>query len=100
MNTEELSAKVLEYARSVLAPKAKTWPAKFMIGAGSVSIARKAPSFALMAGAVSGDGTVDMPVLHEVVKSGFEAAGHLDLPGGLLGFDPQDAEDLFTWLGN
>ena len=99
MKLDELEQKVNSYALTVLAPKAQSWSARFAIGAGSVAMKDKVGSFVRMAGAMREDGEVDMDVLHRVVMAGFETAGHVDLYGGIVGFDPQDAEELFSYLG-
>lgn len=99
MNVETLSRKIGEYARTVLAQKASAWPSKFALGAASVVAEQRAPALVASAGAVRPDGEVDLEVLRAVVKAGFDAAGHVDLLGGMLGFDPSDADDFFSWLG-
>lgn len=99
MKLDELEQKVNSYALTVLAPKAKSWSAKFALGAGSVGMKDRIGPFVEMTGAMREDGEIDMDVLHRVVMAGFQAAGHVDLFGGIVGFDPQDAEDLFTYLG-
>lgn len=99
MKIDMLSQKVGEYARGVLAPKTSEWTSRFALGAASVVAARRVPALVAAAGAVGPDGEVDVALLREVVKAGFEQAGHVDL-FGVLGFDPSDADDFFAWLGN
>lgn len=99
MHIDNLTDKLSEYVLAVLAPKAKSWSAKFALGAASESMRGRIRPFVGTTGAMAADGDVDMAELQRVVKAGFEAAGHVDLLGGMLGFDPQDAEDLFAWLG-
>ena len=99
MNVETLSLKIGEYARSVLAAKASAWQTKFALGAASVVAAQKTPLLVAASGAVRPDGDVDLDALRAVVKAGFETAGHVDLLGGMLGFDPSDADEFFSWLG-
>lgn len=98
MKLATLLEKINEYSVTVLASKAKTWPAKFMIGAGTVAMANKAEDFIRATGLVDEDGDVDIATLHKFVAAGFKTAGHVDLFGGILGFDPEDAEDFFMYL--
>ena len=98
MKLELLLDKLNEYAVNVLSAKAKSWPAKFMIGAGVVAMRQKAREFISAAGLVSAEGDIDISSLHNIVSSGFKTAGHVDLFGGVLGFDPEDAEDFFSYI--
>ena len=98
MKLELFLDKINEYAVNVLSAKAKSWPAKFMIGAGVVAMRQKASEFIRAAGLVSTEGDVDISSLHNIVSSGFKTAGHVDLFGGVLGFDPEDAEDFFSYI--
>lgn len=98
MKLELFLDKINEYAVNVLAVKAKSWPAKFMIGAGAVAMRQKASDFIGATGLVNAEGNVDVPSLHNIVSSGFKTAGHIDLFGGVLGFDPEDAEDFFSYI--
>ena len=98
MKMDQLISKVSEYAVTVLSPKAKNWASKFIIGGAPVAIAAKADAFIRMIGAVDESGEVNIEMVKGVLLSGFKTAGHIDLFGGLLGFDPSDAEDFFKWL--
>ena len=98
MKLELFLDKINEYAVNVLSSKAKSWPAKFMIGAGAVAMRQKASDFISAAGLVNADGDIDVSLLHNIVSSGFKTAGHIDLFGGILGFDPEDAEDFFSYI--
>ena len=98
MKLELFLDKINEYAVNVLSTKAKSWPAKFMIGAGVVAMRQKASEFIRATGLVSAEGDIDIPSLHNIVSSGFKTAGHVDLFGGVLGFDPEDAEDFFSYI--
>ena len=98
MKMDQLISKVSEYAVTVLSPKVKNWASKFVIGSAPVAMATKADGFIRMIGAVDESGEVNIEMLKGVVLSGFKTAGHVDLFGGLLGFDPSDAEDFFKWL--
>ena len=98
MKMDQLISKVSEYAVTVLSPKAKSWASKFVIGSAPVAMAAKADGFIRMIGAVDESGEVNIEMLKGVVLSGFKTAGHVDLFGGLLGFDPSDAEDFFKWI--
>lgn len=98
MKMDQLISKFSEYAVTVLSPKAKNWASKFVIGSAPVAMAAKADGFIRMIGAVDESGDVNIEMLKGVVLSGFKTAGHIDLFGGLLGFDPSDAEDFFKWL--
>ena len=98
MKLSTLLEKLNEYSITVLACKAKTWPAKFMIGAGTVAMAKKAEDFIRATELVDEEHNVDIPTLHHLVDAGFKAAGHVDLFGGILGFDPSDAEEFFIWI--
>ena len=98
MKLELLLDKLNEYAVTVLAAKAKSWPAKFMLGAGAVAMRQKTSDFISATGLVSPEGDVDISLLHNIVSSGFKTAGHIDLFGGVLGFDPEDAEDFFSYI--
>lgn len=98
MKLELFLDKINEYAVNVLSTKAKSWPAKFMIGAGVVAMRQKASEFIRAAGLVSAEGDIDISSLHNIVSSGFKTAGHVDLFGGVLGFDPEDAEDFFSYI--
>lgn len=98
MKLELFLDKINEYAVNVLAAKAKSWPAKFMLGAGAVAMRQKASDFISATGLVSAEGDVDISALHDIVSSGFKTAGHIDLFGGVLGFDPEDAEDFFSYV--
>lgn len=99
MTVEQLVGRISEYSQTVLLGKAKSWTAKFAIGAGTEVMLGKAERFISAAGVVGQDGEVDMAALHRIVTSGFKGAGHVDLFGGVIGFDPSDAEDLFSYLG-
>lgn len=98
MKLEIFLDKINEYAVNVLATKAKSWPAKFMIGAGAVAMRQKASDFISATGLVNAEGNIDVSSLHNIVSSGFKTAGHIDLFGGVLGFDPEDAEDFFSYI--
>lgn len=98
MKMDQLLSKVSEYAVMVLAPKAQSWASKFIIGSAPVAVAAKAEGFIRMIGAVDESGEVNIEMVKAVVLSGFKTAGHVDLFGGLLGFDPADAEEFFAWL--
>lgn len=100
MQISDLIAKVREFAATVLVGKAKSWMTKFAIGAGMEAVADKAEGFIRATGTVAADGFVDIEKLHRIVTAGFGSAGHIDLLGGLLGFDPQDAEELFAYIEN
>lgn len=98
MKLELFLDKLNEYAVNVLAAKAKSWPAKFMLGAGAVAMRKKASDFISATGLVNAEGDIDVASLHNIVSSGFKTAGHIDLFGGVLGFDPEDAEDFFSYI--
>jgi hypothetical protein len=98
MKLELFLDKINEYAVNVLAAKAKSWTAKFMLGAGAVAMRQKASDFISTTGLVNAEGEVDVASLHKIVSSGFKTAGHIDLFGGILGFDPEDAEDFFSYI--
>ena len=98
MKLELFLDKINEYAVNVLSTKAKSWPAKFMIGAGAVAMRQKASEFIRAAGLVNAEDNIDVSSLHNIVSSGFKTAGHIDLFGGVLGFDPEDAEDFFSYI--
>lgn len=97
MEIQALLGKLVDYSSSVLVVKARSWAAKFAIGAGTEALVPKADAFIRASGTMTGD-DVDVAALKRIVMSGFNAAGHLDLMGGLLGFDPADAEDLFKYV--
>lgn len=99
IHINDLIGKLTQYSSNVLVAKAKSWPAKFAIGAGTEAMSSRAEPFIRATGAVMEDGTVDLESLHRIVMSGFKTAGHLDLFGGLIGFDTQDVDDLFAWIG-
>lgn len=99
MKIEQLIGKISEYSQTVLVCNAKSWAARFALGAGTEAMLGRADQFIRATGTVSGDGEVDIAALHRIVASGFKSAGHVDLFGGLIGFDPQDAEDLFSYIG-
>lgn len=98
MELQALLGKVVEYSSSVLVVKAKSWASKFAIGAGTEALVPRAEAFIRASGTMDGD-NVDVAALRRIVMAGFNSAGHLDLMGGLLGFDPSDAEDLFKFIG-
>lgn len=98
MDIHQLEAKVSEYVATVMVPKAHSWQAKFALGAGARAMAGRLEPFVRAAGVVNGD-DVDVGALREIVLAGFRSAGHVDVFGGLLGFDPQDAEELFDHVG-
>lgn len=98
MNINDLSTKVTEYAVSKLLPSTKTWLTKFAIGGFLPDIPANVEKLARMTNSVSPDGNVDVQRMKSVVMSGFNAAGRLDLLGGMLGFEPKDAEQLFDYI--
>jgi hypothetical protein len=50
------------------------------------------------AGLVDESGEVDMETLTEMARASFKAAGKVDVLGGALSFDAQDAEDLIAYV--
>lgn len=98
MKLDELMNKVTEYGISVLPTKAKSVGAKMLIGGGTVVVAKKAREMIQSAGLVDGIGEVDMETLTEMARASFKAAGKVDVLGGALSFDAQDAEDLIAFV--
>ncbi|MGM9863780.1 MAG: hypothetical protein ACI305_05930 [Lepagella sp.] len=98
MTSEVLCTKVCEYATTILAPRAKSWTAKFAIGASIPMIRQKIPKMLSVFDVVGKDGEVDILRLETSVLGGFQSAGHLDLFGGVIGFDKEDAKALFDYL--
>lgn len=99
MQLNDLSARVCEYATTRLLPKAQGWLAKGAIGGFMPLVPGNLEKLARMTGTLDESGAVDVDQMKLIVTSGFKAAGHLDLLGGAIGFDPSDAEDLFRFLG-
>lgn len=94
----DLSSKVTEYAMTKLAPSAKSWGAKFAIGCFLPDVPQSVEKIARMSGSVDAAGSVDIDRLKTMIMSGFKTAGHVDLLGGMIGFDYSDAESLFSFL--
>lgn len=98
MQIQDLTSKIQQYAQTVLAKKANTWMSKFAIGAGTQAMIGKIEPFVRTTGTIDENGSVDVDALHDIVVCGFRSAGHLDLLGGMIGFDTQDVEDFYAWI--
>lgn len=98
MKLEDLMTKIAEYGISVLPTKAKSVGAKMLIGGGTVVAVKKARGMIQSAGLVDETGEVDMETLTEMTRASFKAAGKVDILGGALSFDAQDAEDLIAYV--
>lgn len=98
MTSEVLSNKICEYAINVLSPKAKTNIAKYVIGSFLPRIKFSLPAILAGYGVVGKDGEVDVDTLEECVVSGLNMAGSISVFNGVIGFDANDAKDLFAYI--
>lgn len=99
MTAEEFKGRLASYMVGVMAPKARSWQAKFSLGAGAVIVPRRVDGVLESVGAICADGSVDVEMVREAVLSGFDASGRFDALGGLIGVEKADAEDFFAFLG-
>ena len=98
MKLDQVLTKTTEYALTVLAPKAKSWTSKCIIGASIVPISTKARDFLNATGTLGADDEVNVDLLHDMMVMGFKTAGKCEVMNGLLVFDVDDVEELFTYL--
>lgn len=98
MKLDDLMTKVAEYGIAVLPTKLKSTGAKMLVGGGTVVAVKKARGMIQAAGLVDESGEVDMETLTEMARASFKAAGKVDVLGGALSFDAQDAEDLIAYV--
>lgn len=99
MKSFEIADSVIEYANTVLAGKAKDWRTKFAIGFGAASYRNKLIETIESMGFKSENDSINMQNLKNAVIAGFKAAAKVELFGGVVVLDKEDAEDLFRFLG-